>query len=232
MTKPNFTEIIVILDRSGSMSTIAADMRGGFDQFIADQRKVPGECTVTLAQFDDRYELVYEARPIADVPPLELVPRGWTALYDAVGKTINSVGERLSKTPEDARPSKVIVVIISDGHENRSQEFGQPAIAEMIKVQRETYNWEFVYLGANQIAADVAVKMGIPARAAVTYQTTRSGTRGATQVLSASIASARACASPVAVSQADYEKAVAEVEAQDTDKPARAIKPTPAVRRS
>jgi uncharacterized protein YegL len=162
MTKANLTEIVIVLDPSGSMSAIAADMRVGFDTFMKDQRKQPGECLVTLAQFDERYEVVYTARPIADVPALDLVPRGSTALLDAVGLTIAATGERLKTMRAEDRPSKVLFVIITDGMENASLEYTAPGrIAEMTKHQRERYRWEFVYLGANQDAFAVAQAMGI-----------------------------------------------------------------------
>ena len=168
--KPDSTEIIFVVDRSGSMINIAADMRGGFDTFIEEQKKLPGECKVTLARFDDHYELVFAGKPLAEVPPLELVPRGSTALNDAVGKTINTVGERLSKTPEDQRPSKVLFVIITDGKENASKEFQDiRKVLELITHQREKYQWEFVFLGASLDAIEVAQNMGISASGAVMF---------------------------------------------------------------
>lgn len=155
------TEIIFIVDRSGSMSTIAPDMRGGFDAFIAEQRKVPGECLVTLAQFDDRYEVVYSGKPLAEVPPLELEPRSMTALLDGIGRTIDDVGMRLDRMPKEKRPSKVLVVIITDGQENSSRKYKHADVMEKIKHQRERYSWEFVFLGANQDAIQVGADLGV-----------------------------------------------------------------------
>src|SRR4051812_27922369 len=102
--KENSTEIVFILDRSGSMSGIAADMRGGFATFVEEQKKLPGECLVTLTQFDDHYDVVYQGRPIAEVPALDLQPRGSTALLDAVGRTVDDVGARLAKMAKHDRP--------------------------------------------------------------------------------------------------------------------------------
>src|SRR5688572_4072309 len=117
------TEIVVVLDRSGSMSCVRTDMEGGFNEFIKKQKEVAGDCAVTLVQFDDKYEVVYEAKPLNDVPNLNLVPRGSTALLDSLGKTINSVGYRLKNTPESKRPGRVLFLVITDGHENSSSEF-------------------------------------------------------------------------------------------------------------
>ncbi len=168
--KPNSTEIIFVVDRSGSMESIANDMKGGFDSFIREQKKLPGECQVTLARFDNEYELVFERKDLTDVPPLELIPRGGTALNDAVGRTINAVGERLAKTPEDQRPSKILFVIITDGEENASQEFKDTRkVLELITHQREKYSWEFIFLGASLNATQVAQNMGIPKARAVMY---------------------------------------------------------------
>lgn len=173
MTKPNSIEIIVVLDRSGSMENIKNDMMGGFDRFIQEQRKNPGECRVTLTQFDDHHDVVYTAMPIASVPKLSLVPRGMTALYDAIGKTIVSTGERLRAMRESDRPDKVLFVIITDGGENQSREYvgavGAAKIATMTQHQRDKYQWEFIYLGANQDSFAVAQTIGIFQNVA-TYQ--------------------------------------------------------------
>jgi hypothetical protein len=178
-----------------------------------DQRKLPGECSVTLAQFDDRYELVYEGRPLAEVPPLELVPRGMTALHDAVGKTVISVGERLAAMSEDARPSKVIVLVISDGGENASKEFGQLQVKSMVTHQREAYGWDFVYLGANQDAQAVAKGIGVSPAASVTYTPTNDGTRGLMLAVNLSVASSRGGGGQTVISQASYADAVARAKA-------------------
>jgi hypothetical protein len=175
MTDQSLTYLQVVLDRSGSMTSCKTDIEGGFDTFIDEHRKVPGECRVSLAQFDDLYEVVYTDRPIVDVPKLDLVPRNMTALLDGVGKTINDLGTRLSVLPEDKRPGSVIVVIATDGLENASVEFNQGQILKMINHQREVYGWQFVYLGANQDAVEVGTGMGIPRAQTLTYNTANSG---------------------------------------------------------
>lgn len=169
MTNQDLTHIYVVLDRSGSMVSIADDMRGGFDAFIADQAKEPGECKVTLVQFDTSYEKVYEDKPIAKVPALKLQPRGGTALLDALGETITTVGEKLANLDEDKRPGAVIFCIITDGEENSSREFDLPQVRKMIKRQQKDYEWLFMYLGANQDAISVARSMGIARGQTMTY---------------------------------------------------------------
>lgn len=174
MPKKDLTEIIAVLDRSGSMVTIRADMEGGFDSFIDEQRKLSGECTVTLVQFDHLYESVYAGKALADVPPLRLEPRGMTALLDAIGRTIQVTGSRLSGTPETERPERVLFVIISDGQENASHEFSAERIVAMVRHQTDRYSWQFVYLGANQDAIAEAAKMGISV--AANFQANAAGT--------------------------------------------------------
>lgn len=161
--KPGLTEIIVVMDRSGSMSLVREDMQGGFDTFMGVQRNAPGDCHVSLYQFDKAYETVYEGRSIHDIPPCYLEPRGATALYDAVGRTINAVGERFSKMPDVLRPEKVIFLIITDGHENASTEFELSRLKEMISHQTDVYNWQFVYIGSDITTQTAAAHLGMAA---------------------------------------------------------------------
>lgn len=154
MTDKNLTEIVAILDRSGSMNALRAETIGGFNNFVEEQKKGEGTARLTLVQFDDLYQIDYENKDINDVQPLSeesYVPRGMTALYDAVGKTIITLGERLAKLEEDKRPGQVIVLIITDGHENSSKEYIGNKLREMIKHQEEKYNWTFVFLGGGDI---------------------------------------------------------------------------------
>ncbi len=191
MTKPNFTEIIVVLDRSGSMEMVRKDTIGGFNAFVEEQKKTTGEAKLTLVQFDDQYLVVYGGLPIQDVPKLTsetFVPRGMTALLDAVGKTINIVGDRLANTAEDQRPSLVLFVIITDGHENASKEFKLTQIKEKIKHQTEKYNWEFVFLGADQDAFQ-AEAMGVCA--GNTFNYTSDATIGTYAAFSATVSDVR-----------------------------------------
>ncbi len=169
MTDPNLTHIYVLLDRSGSMQSIVEDTVGGFDAFIAEQRQGSGECRVTLAQFDDDYEEVYADLPVADVPSLVLQPRGTTALLDSVARLINDAGRRLEALPEDRRPGTVIVGIMTDGLENASREWTHPQVKQLIERQTNDYQWQFLYLGADQDAVEVGMSIGVGAGHSVTY---------------------------------------------------------------
>lgn len=208
MTKPNSTEIIFILDRSGSMESIKSDMIGGFAEFIRQQRAIPGECAVTLTQFDVEYEVVYAGKPIVDVPPLVLAPRGGTALLDAIGRTVQSTGERLAGMREEDRPSKVIVVIITDGEENSSVEYKEGRVHDMIRHQREAYQWDFVFLGADESAITVAKSIGIANAAA--YAASAIGVRAVVGSVSSSVGQARMKGVALDYSQEDYDLSEAE----------------------
>ncbi|HYG92241.1 MAG TPA: VWA domain-containing protein, partial [Nocardioides sp.] len=129
----------------------------------------PGECRVTLAQFDNEYDVVYSSRPLADVPPLDLQPRGSTALLDAMGRLITSAGEELAALPEDQRPATVIVAVMTDGHENASREWTHPAIKALVEQQTRQWGWQFMYMGADQDAIEVGTSLGVAAAASVTY---------------------------------------------------------------
>ncbi|MFI6997263.1 VWA domain-containing protein [Nocardia sp. NPDC050175] len=175
MTNPDLTLIAVLLDRSGSMQSIKSDTEGGFDAFIEEQRKVPKTIEVTLAQFDTEYECVYASRPLAQVPPLDLQPRGMTALYDAVGKLVTDVGAELAKRPEHERPGTVIVVVLTDGHENSSKEWSHTAVKSLITQQQDVYSWNFMFLGANMDAVEIGTKMGFDPGNSITYAASPQG---------------------------------------------------------
>ena len=177
--KSNLTEIIFILDRSGSMSGLENDTIGGYNSFLDSQRKVEGEAKVTTVLFDDKYTVLYNGVDINNVYPLtenEYFARGTTALLDAIGRSIVDVGVRLKETVEDERPSKVIFVITTDGHENASQEFTYKKINEMISHQQSKYSWEFIFLGANIDAIKEAENLGIRASRATNYIADSHGT--------------------------------------------------------
>ncbi|PWN01289.1 hypothetical protein DJ010_19195 [Nocardioides silvaticus] len=169
MTRADLTHLYFLLDRSGSMQSIKTDTEGGFAAFIEEQRKESGECRVTLAQFDDTYDVVYASRPLSAVPPLDLQPRGTTALLDAMGRLIISAGDELAALPEDERPGTVIVAIMTDGLENASREWTHPAIKALVEQQVRDYAWQFQYMGADQDAIEVGTSLGVSAAASVTY---------------------------------------------------------------
>ncbi|MEU0499194.1 vWA domain-containing protein [Mycobacterium sp. NPDC006124] len=179
MTNPQRTLIAALLDRSGSMETIKSDTEGGFDALIATQRTEPGEALVTLAQFDTDYEVVYANRPIADVAPLELQPRGATALLDAIGRLITDVGAELAAMEETERPGHVIVVVMTDGMENSSREWTPEAVNAAIKRQEGEYSWYFVFLGANMDAVAVGARLGFSADRSMTYDASDQGVASA-----------------------------------------------------
>lgn len=191
--KDNYTHITMILDRSGSMQSVRSDVVGGFNQFLAEQKAVPGDCTVTLVQFDDQgpYDILRDCTPIKDVEPLgnEYLPRGMTPLYDAVGRGIVNTGERLANMPEHDRPAKVVFVTITDGLENSSREYNAAKVAAMTKEQQEKYGWQFVYLGANQDALAEGAKVGVVQDCAANYSEEK--TSGAIRATSSNLASYR-----------------------------------------
>lgn len=164
----NLARVVVILDRSGSMASMRKAAIDGFNEFVGKLKAQPGDVSLRLVQFDDHYELVFD-KPLAEVPQLTeatFVPRGMTALLDAQGKTIVTLGEELANMPEVDRPASVIVLMITDGAENASKEFTSAQVKAMVTEQRERYSWQFVYVGANQDSYAVASTMGI-ARASV-----------------------------------------------------------------
>lgn len=178
MTKENTTHIVAIIDRSGSMATLAEETIQGFNAFLAEQKKEPGEATLTLATFASDYRLVHDGVALDAVPDLNRMsyqPAGYTALLDAVAKTVNAVGAKLSGMKEEDRPSKVLVLIMTDGEENSSREFKHTDVSAMITHQKEKYSWEFVFIGANIDSVSVGASIGIAAANSYNYNATKSG---------------------------------------------------------
>lgn len=175
MTDSTYTDITVILDRSGSMQAIKSDTEGGLNAFVAEQREAEGTCRISLVQFDDRYETVYTAKPVADAPATRLHPRGMTALLDAVGRAVTETGERLAALVEDERPGTVIIVIVTDGLENSSHEWTREQVFEAVTRQTNDYGWTFTYIGANQDAIAVGSSLGVPTTSSLTFDPTKVG---------------------------------------------------------
>ena len=176
--KDNLTEIVFILDESGSMSSLRDDTIGGFNGYVEDQKKEPGEAYLTTVCFDDEYRLVHDHVNLADVAPLtekDYSPRGCTALMDAIGRTINSVGQRLAATPEAERPAHVIFVITTDGYENASKEFTREQVKQMIEHQQTKYSWQFIFIGAGIDAYKEAGSIGINGMYAMSAAKSASG---------------------------------------------------------
>jgi hypothetical protein len=192
--RQDLTDITIVLDRSGSMHSVRSDTIGGYNKFLADQKSAPGAANVSLMQFDDQFESVYEGRLVAEAPELTtetFIPRGWTALLDAIGRTINRTGARLSATPEVDRPAKVLFIILTDGGENSSKEFTRDKVFEMITHQREAYKWEFLFLGANQDAIKTGAGIGIPSLNAMSYAANAVGTKSAFEATSSNVVTYR-----------------------------------------
>jgi hypothetical protein len=214
MPRVDFTDITIVLDRSGSMQSVADDTIGGFNRFVDDQKSGHGHATLTLVQFDDQYEVVYNAVPIATAAKLTsetFVPRGSTALLDAIGRTIEVTGARFNALPESERPEQVIMMILTDGYENASAHYTNARIAEMIVQQRDVYSWEFVFLGANQDAIATASQMGVAADHALTYAASQAGTSAAFDAISATTKRKRATKDKQAFF-ADSDRAVQDAE--------------------
>lgn len=159
--RQDLTDLTLVIDRSGSMATIVTDAQGGINQFLDDQKKQPGECLVSLVQFDHAYEFVHKGTPIKNIAPYVLQPRGNTALLDAVGRAITETGERLKAMAEADRPGLVVFVIVTDGQENASREYTLAQVRSAIEHQREVYKWQFVFLSSGLDAFGEAAKMGI-----------------------------------------------------------------------
>ena len=200
MANKNLTEMVFILDRSGSMSGLEADTIGGYNSLLKKQRKEVGDATVTTVLFDDKYEIIHDhaaIKKVKDITNREYFARGSTALLDAVGKTINHVGNRHKNALDNEVPGKTMVVIITDGYENASREFKLPQVKQMIERQKEKYGWEFLFLGANIDAVSTAAGFGISADRAVTYEADAEGTRMNFETVSQVVGCVRNCA-PIA----------------------------------
>ncbi|UCH26027.1 MAG: VWA domain-containing protein [Trueperaceae bacterium] len=186
----DYTEIIAIIDRSGSMRTIKEEAIGGFNAFVDAQMQVPGEAALTLVLFDHESALAYQARGLDDAPRLNeqnYIPRGTTALLDAIGLAVDQAGQRFAAMAESDRPGKVIVCILTDGIENASDIYSRNQVAEMIKHQHEVYKWEFVFLAADQDAFEVGSRLNIPAQTTFDYTATREGTVAAYEQMSRTV---------------------------------------------
>ena len=183
----NLTEIAYILDRSGSMQPLAEQAVAAFNSFLEDQKSDTGSARLTLALFDNAYDVPINGVPLEEILPLtaaDYEPRGSTALLDAIGQTIEDLGKRLEAIPEAERPGSVIVAIFTDGFENASHRFTWAEVSERIKHQREVYKWEFLFLGANQDAIATAASLNIDACNSSSYVADGVGLRSTSAALS------------------------------------------------
>lgn len=178
--KNNKTELVFILDRSGSMCGLEADTIGGFNSMLERQKKEAGEARVTTVLFDDQYELLHDRIDLQGVAPItdrEYYVRGCTALLDAMGRTIQKIAGVQKQTAPEQRADHVMFVITTDGYENASREYTADQIRRMVEQQKEKYGWEFLFLGANIDAISTAQRFGIAPERAVNYHADSEGTR-------------------------------------------------------
>ncbi len=193
--KKGFTELVFILDRSGSMSGLEQDTIGGYNSMLEKQKKEPGEAFITTVLFDNSYELLHDRINIKGIQPItdeEYYVRGTTALLDAVGKTIHKISNVQKHTSEDERAEHVMFVITTDGMENASQEFDYETVRAMISKQKSKYGWEFIFLGANMDAEQTAERFGIDKDMAASYHADGQGTALNYEVISSTVSSMRA----------------------------------------
>lgn len=177
--RKNLTELVFILDRSGSMSGLERDTIGGFNSFIEKQKKEEGECLVSTVLFDDYPDVIYDRVPLNKIEPMndkQYFVRGCTALLDAVGGAIHHIGNIHKYAREEDRPEKTIFIITTDGMENSSRKYSYQKVKDMVERQREKYDWEFIFLGANIDAVEVAGRFGVREDRAVRYECDGEGT--------------------------------------------------------
>ena len=193
--KKNLTEIVFILDRSGSMAGLESDTIGGFNAMIRKQKQEPGEAFVSTVLFDNVSEVIHDRVDIQKVRPMtrkDYDVRGCTALLDAVGRAIRHIGNIHKYAREEDRPEKTLFVITTDGMENASQEYTYPKLKAMIERQKEQHGWEFLFLGANIDAAKEAARFGIDADHAADYHADHKGTAVVYDAVNDAVCSVRA----------------------------------------
>ena len=194
--KKNLTEIVFILDRSGSMAGLEGDTIGGFNAMIEKQKGQPGEAVISTVLFDSVSEVIHDRIDIRDIQPLtrnEYYVRGCTALLDAVGGAIHHIGNVHKYARQEDVPEKTLFVITTDGLENASRRYDYAKVKKMIERQKEKYGWEFLFLGANIDAAAEAKRFGISADRAVNYKCDEEGTALNYEVINEAVCSVRAC---------------------------------------
>lgn len=208
--KKNLTEIVFILDRSGSMAGLENDTIGGFNAMIEKQKREPGEALISTVLFDNVCEVLHDRVPLERIAPMterDYYVRGCTALLDAVGGAIHHIGNIHKYAREEDRPEKTLFVITTDGMENASRKYSYDRLKAMIERQKDKYGWEFLFLGANIDAAREAARFGIGADRAANYHADSKGTGVIYETVSEAICQVRACAAPLS---ADWKQRVDE----------------------
>lgn len=192
--KKNLTEIIFILDRSGSMSGLEADTIGGFNSMIEKQKKADGEAMISTVLFDNVSEVIHDRVSVLDIQPMtdkDYTVRGCTALLDAIGGAIHHIGNIHKYARAEDVPEHTLIVITTDGMENASRHYNAERVKQMIERQKARYGWEFLFLGANIDAVETARHFGIGADRAVNYHSDSAGTQLNYEVLSEAICAVR-----------------------------------------
>ena len=193
--KKNLTEIVFILDRSGSMAGLEDDTIGGFNSMIRKQKMEAGEAYISTILFDNVSEVIHDRVDIQKIQPMtrkDYYVRGCTALLDAVGKAIHHIGNVHKYAREEDRPEKTLFVITTDGMENASREYTYERVRKMIEHEKEKYGWEFLFLGANIDAAKEAARFGIREDRAANYHADKKGTAVIYEAMNAAVCSVRA----------------------------------------
>ena len=193
--KKNLTEIVFILDRSGSMSGLEADTIGGFNSMIRKQKQEAGEALISTVLFDNESVVIHDRVPVQDIAPLtdkEYEVRGCTALLDAMGGAIHHIGNVHKYAREEDRPEHTLFIITTDGMENASRFYTLDRVKQMIERQKEKFDWEFLFLGANIDAVETARSFGIDRDRAVNYHADHAGTALNFEVLSDAVSAVRA----------------------------------------
>ncbi len=194
--KKGLTEIVFILDRSGSMSGLEADTIGGYNSMLEKQKKEEVDALISTVLFDDRTEILHDRKKLEKVDRItdkEYSVRGCTALLDAVGGAIHHIGHIQKEMPEEERPEKTLFIITTDGMENASKRYSYDKVKKMVEKKKKKNHWEFVFLGANIDAVEVAGRFGVAANRAVTYECDSVGTALNFDVMSQMVSCARAC---------------------------------------
>ena len=198
--KKNLTEIVFILDRSGSMSGLERDTIGGYNSMLAKQRREKGEALISTVLFDGVSEVLHDRVPIdriSDITERDYYVRGCTALLDAVGGAIHHIGNVHKYARDEDRPKRTLFIITTDGMENTSRRYSYERVRDMIEHQKRHYGWEFIFLGANIDAAEVGARMGIDSDHSVEYTNDSIGQRVNYEAMSEAISHVRACGAPL-----------------------------------
>lgn len=219
--RKGLTEVVFILDRSGSMGGLEADTIGGYNSMLEKQKKEEGEALISTILFDDRSEVLHDRKALVTVEKItdkDYYVRGCTALLDAIGGAIHHISKVQKEMPADERPEKTIFIITTDGMENASRKYTYDKVKKMVEKKKEKNHWEFVFLGANIDAIAVAERFGVAANRAVRYECDSAGTALNFSVMSKIVSGARACKSAEALGACLDEGAALEEIREDYEK--------------